>query len=171
MAGGLFAIDRKYFHRLGAYDEGMESWGSENLEMSFRVRKRVWGEFFLIALFKVWMCGGTLEIIPCSRVGHIFRRSRPYDEPSDAMKMLRNQLRLVHVWLDDYKKYYYQVRAPTSNSVGHTYFDDVFLGFSQLSRHRIWGCEWTEGVEGTTWLQVFRMVHQNRIPVCKAASG
>jgi len=37
MAGGLFSIDRDYFYEVGSYDEGMDIWGAENLEMSFRV--------------------------------------------------------------------------------------------------------------------------------------
>ena len=39
MAGGLFSIDRKYFNHIGTYDRGMEIWGGENLEMSFRVSR------------------------------------------------------------------------------------------------------------------------------------
>ena len=41
MAGGLFSIDREYFYEIGSYDEGMDIWGGENLEMSFRVSQSI----------------------------------------------------------------------------------------------------------------------------------
>nr|XP_057915675.1 polypeptide N-acetylgalactosaminyltransferase 11 [Doryrhamphus excisus] len=94
MAGGLFAMDRKYFNELGQYDAGMDIWGGENLEISFRI----------------WMCGGQLLIIPCSRVGHIFRKRRPYGSPGGHDTMAHNSLRLAHVWMDDYKEQFLSLR-------------------------------------------------------------
>ena len=100
MAGGLFAIDRVYFETLGTYDSGFDIWGGENLELSF----------------KTWMCGGTLEIIPCSHVGHIFRKRSPYKWRTGVNVLKRNTIRLAEVWLDEYKEYYY-------DRIGHSLGD------------------------------------------------
>ena len=95
-------MDRLFFHELGEYDSGMEVWGGENLELSFRL----------------WMCGGSLEIIPCSRVGHVFRKRRPYgSKPGEEDTMIRNSLRVAKVffcfilWIFNYPQ-----KVPPSHS-------------------------------------------------------
>lgn len=63
---------------------------------------------FLKCKPQVWQCGGQLEIIPCSVVGHVFRIKSPHTFPKGTEVITRNQVRLAEVWMDDYKKIYYR---------------------------------------------------------------
>ena len=53
------------------------------------------------------MCGGRLEIVPCSRVGHVFRSQRT---GTDLSHDGQNAVRVAEVWLDEYKKHFYASR-------------------------------------------------------------
>lgn len=92
MVGPGFVVDVQYFKELGTYDDQMSIWGGENLELPWRV----------------WLCGGRLVHVPCSRVGHI-ARPQPYSFPKGREATeLRNYKRAVEVWMGDYKKYVYR---------------------------------------------------------------
>lgn len=62
---------------------------------------------------QVWMCGGSIEFVPCSHVGHIFRSGHPYDMTGPGHNKDvhgTNSKRLAEVWMDDYKRFYYMHR-------------------------------------------------------------
>ncbi len=80
MPGGVFLIRKSEFERFGAFDPGMLEWGGENLEMSI----------------KLWSCGGSMETVPCSRFGHVFREKNPY--PVNVNQVIMNQKRMAAVW-------------------------------------------------------------------------
>jgi len=101
MAGGLFTIRKDWFAELGYYDEGMEIWGGEQLELSF----------------KAWMCGGAVEIVPCSRVGHIFRSFSPYKWRTDLQIPEYNYKRVAAVWMDEYAALYWDRLGTTDGSL------------------------------------------------------
>ncbi|XP_053264691.1 polypeptide N-acetylgalactosaminyltransferase 3 isoform X2 [Podarcis raffonei] len=108
-AGGLFSISKDYFYKVGSYDEEMEIWGGENIEMSFRV----------------WQCGGQLEIIPCSVVGHVFRSKSPHTFPKGTQVITRNQVRLAEVWMDEYKYIFYRRNTEATKIVKQKTFGDL----------------------------------------------
>ncbi|XP_058688056.1 polypeptide N-acetylgalactosaminyltransferase 15 isoform X3 [Poecile atricapillus] len=91
VAGAVVAMDRHYFQNTGAYDSDMTMWGAENLELSIRT----------------WLCGGSVEIIPCSRVGHVYRNHFPrafsYEEA-----IVRNKIRIAETWLGSFKENFYK---------------------------------------------------------------
>ncbi|XP_024065357.2 polypeptide N-acetylgalactosaminyltransferase 15 [Terrapene carolina triunguis] len=89
--GGVVAMDRHYFQNIGAYDSDMTLWGAENLELSIRA----------------WLCGGSVEILPCSRVGHIYRNRIPHTFPNEEATV-RNKIRIAETWLDSFKEIFYK---------------------------------------------------------------
>ena len=62
-------MDRKLFFELGEYDPMLLYYGAEHVEMSLRI----------------WMCGASMEIVPCSNVVHIFREFNRFDAVADPL--------------------------------------------------------------------------------------
>ncbi|XP_042301949.1 polypeptide N-acetylgalactosaminyltransferase 18 isoform X3 [Sceloporus undulatus] len=87
---GCFIVDREYFQEIGLLDEGMEVYGGENVELGIRV----------------WQCGGSVEVLPCSRIAHIERAHKPYTEDLTT-HVRRNALRVAEVWMDEFKSHVY----------------------------------------------------------------
>uniref|UniRef100_UPI0037E8749E probable polypeptide N-acetylgalactosaminyltransferase 8 n=1 Tax=Semicossyphus pulcher TaxID=241346 RepID=UPI0037E8749E len=83
---GILVADRKFFGEIGSLDGGMKIYGGENVELGIRV----------------WLCGGSIEVIPCSKIAHIERARKPY-LPNFSSMVRRNALRVAEVWLDEYK--------------------------------------------------------------------
>ncbi|XP_031634085.1 polypeptide N-acetylgalactosaminyltransferase 13-like [Contarinia nasturtii] len=96
LIGCAFAIDREFFFEIGTFDAEMNIYGGESTELSLRV----------------WMCGGAVEILPCSRIGHYFR-SLPFSFNAEKEEiLLYNNLRTAEVWMDEYLAFFDSLISP-----------------------------------------------------------
>uniref|UniRef100_UPI00398F1D45 polypeptide N-acetylgalactosaminyltransferase 9 isoform X2 n=1 Tax=Pristiophorus japonicus TaxID=55135 RepID=UPI00398F1D45 len=106
MIGCSFVVHREYFGEIGLLDPGMEIYGGENIELGMRV----------------WQCGGSMEVLPCSRVAHIERTKKPYNNDIDYYAK-RNALRAAEVWMDDFKSHVYMAWNIPMNNPGVDFGD------------------------------------------------
>ncbi|XP_070507842.1 inactive polypeptide N-acetylgalactosaminyltransferase-like protein 5 [Chironomus tepperi] len=96
--GAAFAIRKDFLLKIGLFDPDFDIWGSEDVELAFRV----------------WMCGGRVELIPCAVVTHMFKTHTYETKVKSKNSVLYNNDRIAEIWLDDeYKKYYYRTVGDT----------------------------------------------------------
>jgi len=67
-----------------------------------------WNAVAVVFEMQVWMCGGSVEVLPCSHVGHLFRHRAILSLPSTANNTRKNYMRVAEVWLDEYKGLFYE---------------------------------------------------------------
>lgn len=91
LVGCAIAVRRDYFDRIGHFDENLKVWGGENIELAFRV----------------WMCGGRVVTVTCSRIGHVFK-DFPYKFDGNKEEIVhKNLIRVSETWMDGMRKYFY----------------------------------------------------------------
>ncbi|KAH8332808.1 hypothetical protein KR074_011080 [Drosophila pseudoananassae] len=107
-SGGVLMISREWFFKLNSFNPNLKIWGGESIELAI----------------KLWLCGGQIEIVPCSRIGHIFRRfhafefppERDFTEPASPERSsaqstyLHNSKIIAESWLDEYKNMFYALK-------------------------------------------------------------
>ena len=66
--------------------------------------------YFYFILTQVWTCGGSVKVVPCSHVGHVFREQTPHSYPGGMTAKMntitRNIGRMSKVWMDDLYSFY-----------------------------------------------------------------
>nr|XP_054768042.1 inactive polypeptide N-acetylgalactosaminyltransferase-like protein 5 [Lytechinus pictus] len=121
--GGIFAVSKTFFEKVGGLDAGLDAWGADALDFSF----------------KTWMCGGSIYIVPCSRVGHVTRRAPPYSSPGSLeTSYQRNLVRIAETWMDEYKEEFYSA-VPDARD---RYFGDISEIESMKTRLNCHSFDW-----------------------------
>lgn len=93
LRGNAWAIRKQLFIRLGGFDLAMNDPGAESLEFSLRA----------------WMCGATIKVLPCSRVG-VLNLKDPV-----KITIAENIRRIVRLWMPTHKEFVYRHTGITGN--------------------------------------------------------
>ncbi|BFZ07424.1 hypothetical protein BsWGS_10463 [Bradybaena similaris] len=95
ISGSVLAIRKDFFNWLGKYDQTQGAKDTEDIELSLRS----------------WLCGGQVEIVPCSKVGVIhFKNGELGVSQISFSTYIRSARRVAEIWLDDYKRFFFAVR-------------------------------------------------------------
>lgn len=62
---------------------------------------------YLLFSWQAWLCGGSVEILPCSRVGHVYRNQEARS-PLEQEAILRNKVLIAETWLGSFKEVFYR---------------------------------------------------------------
>ncbi|XP_034032935.1 probable polypeptide N-acetylgalactosaminyltransferase 8 isoform X3 [Thalassophryne amazonica] len=81
-----FVANRHFIEEIGVLTEGMYENHGENVELGIHV----------------WTCGGSIEIVPCSRIAHIEGYHKLYVH-AVGLAQRTDALRAAEVWMDEYK--------------------------------------------------------------------
>merc|ERR1712216_367770 len=76
-----------------------------------------WGGDHIELTMKVWRCGGRIEMVPCARMGHLYRdpEHRPY--PVEVNQVVKNYARIARIWLTDHLDIFYAMKPEAVNMV------------------------------------------------------
>ena len=83
MRGDVFAVKKSFLSGIGNYDEHFKAnGGGEHIELSFRI----------------WLCGGEIKVVTCSRVA-VHNSLKPQSVTSAS-----NYRRVAELWMEDYSE-------------------------------------------------------------------
>ncbi|KAG7312556.1 hypothetical protein JYU34_000852 [Plutella xylostella] len=89
MYGRVFAIDRSWFRALGGFEGALADAAGDALQLSL----------------KIWMCGGSIETIPCSHVGSLEPPVEPAGAGAGGARGAR--ARAAVGWMDEYAELFF----------------------------------------------------------------
>ncbi|XP_048245572.1 polypeptide N-acetylgalactosaminyltransferase 5-like [Haliotis rufescens] len=89
LQGSCIVARRSYFMSIRGFDEGLNIWGGEQLELAL----------------KVWMTGGRVETVPCSHIGHVFKDNPHIQTEEENDILIKNCLRIAEIWMDEYAEF------------------------------------------------------------------